>query len=51
MWVFELFTLGTLAALAVLGIVGYLAAKPLRVEVRRSEQNPLVDEASVLVAE
>jgi amino acid transporter len=51
MWVFELFTLGTLAALAVLGIVGYLAAKPLRVEVRSSERKPLVDEASVLAVE
>jgi glutamate:GABA antiporter len=50
-WVFELFTLGTLAALAALGIVGYLAAKPLRVEARRSEQNPLVDEPAALAAD
>jgi hypothetical protein len=35
--VFETFTLGTLAALAALGIVGYLTAKPLRMEARRSE--------------
>lgn len=36
--VFELFTLGTLAALAALGIVGYVTAKPLRLEVARSDQ-------------
>jgi len=50
-WVFELFTLGTLAALAVLGIVGYLAGKPLRVEVRHDERNPAVDDPSMLFAE
>jgi amino acid transporter len=41
--VFETFTLGTLAALAALGIAGYLTAKPLRMEARRSESaaNPM----------
>lgn len=51
LWVFELFTLGTLTALAALGMVGYLMAKPLRVEIRRSEQRPHVGPAPVPAAD